>query len=162
MANLRLEWLNAADLKDNPRNWRRHPPAQAQALKELLEDPEVGWAGVLLYNERTQQLIDGHLRKEIIVDGKVPVVIGSWSEEGERRILATLDPIAYMAEHDHGMLTSLIESTTFQSAAVNALIAGLVKTEPVPQFAPASIDDQGRLDEKVKVTCPECGHEFTP
>lgn len=32
----------------------------------------------------------------------------------------------------------------------------------VPAFEPASIDEQGRLDEKKKCTCPECGHEFTP
>jgi hypothetical protein len=29
-----------------------------------------------------------------------------------------------------------------------------------PEFEPASIDDQGRLDEKKKQVCPECGHEF--
>jgi len=30
------------------------------------------------------------------------------------------------------------------------------------QFNPVDIDTQPRLDEKAKVTCPECGHEFTP
>ena len=29
-----------------------------------------------------------------------------------------------------------------------------------PDFEPASIDDQGKLDEKKKQICPECGHEF--
>jgi hypothetical protein len=32
----------------------------------------------------------------------------------------------------------------------------------VPGFEPAGIDEQGRLDEKAKCICPECGHEFTP
>jgi hypothetical protein len=32
----------------------------------------------------------------------------------------------------------------------------------VPDFQPGSEDDQGRLDEKAKITCPECKHEFTP
>lgn len=31
-----------------------------------------------------------------------------------------------------------------------------------PDFPPASADEQGRLDEKKKVCCPECGHEFAP
>jgi ParB-like chromosome segregation protein Spo0J len=31
-----------------------------------------------------------------------------------------------------------------------------------PTFEPVGMDEQGRLDEKAKVTCPECGHEFTP
>lgn len=32
----------------------------------------------------------------------------------------------------------------------------------VPYFVPASEDEQGRLDEKSNVTCPQCGHEFEP
>lgn len=32
----------------------------------------------------------------------------------------------------------------------------------VPNFGPASEDEQGRLDEKAKVICPKCNHEFTP
>ncbi len=32
----------------------------------------------------------------------------------------------------------------------------------MPNFEPVGIEQQGRLDEKAKVTCPECGHEFTP
>jgi len=30
----------------------------------------------------------------------------------------------------------------------------------VPDFEPAGIEDQGKLDEKKKIICPECGHEF--
>jgi hypothetical protein len=29
-------------------------------------------------------------------------------------------------------------------------------------FEPVGIEEQGRLDEKAKCTCPECGHVFTP
>jgi hypothetical protein len=32
----------------------------------------------------------------------------------------------------------------------------------VPGFGPASEDEQGRLDQKAPVTCPSCGHEWTP
>lgn len=31
-----------------------------------------------------------------------------------------------------------------------------------PDFEPGTEDDQGKLDEKKKVTCPECDHVFTP
>jgi hypothetical protein len=31
-----------------------------------------------------------------------------------------------------------------------------------PDFGPASTDEQGRLDKKNPITCPECGHEFVP
>ena len=31
-----------------------------------------------------------------------------------------------------------------------------------PDFEPVGMEEQGRLDEKAKVECPECGHEFAP
>ena len=31
-----------------------------------------------------------------------------------------------------------------------------------PDFQPTGVDEQGRLDRKNPVTCPECGHEFVP
>jgi hypothetical protein len=31
-----------------------------------------------------------------------------------------------------------------------------------PDFGPASADEQGRLDKKNPIQCPECGHEFIP
>ena len=40
---LRLEWWDAEKLSENPRNWRRHPPAQEAAFRQLLA--EVSWAG---------------------------------------------------------------------------------------------------------------------
>src|SRR6516225_2336792 len=90
---LRLEYWTPDELSDNPLNWRKHPEKQLTALKDVLAD--VGWAGALLFNERTNRLIDGHARKKISKSQeKVPVLIGSWSEEQEKKILATLDPLA--------------------------------------------------------------------
>jgi hypothetical protein len=31
-----------------------------------------------------------------------------------------------------------------------------------PDFQPTSAEQQGRLDRKNRITCPSCGHEFTP
>jgi hypothetical protein len=30
-----------------------------------------------------------------------------------------------------------------------------------PTFSPGTAEEQGRLDEKKQITCPECGHEFS-
>jgi hypothetical protein len=62
---LRLEWIEAGSLAENPLNWRRHPDAQVKALKDVIGDPSIGWAGACLYNERTGRLIDGHARKNV-------------------------------------------------------------------------------------------------
>lgn len=91
--SLRLEWRDPSDLAENPRNWRRHPESQVAALSDILE--EVGWAGAFLFNERTDRLIDGHARRKVAMQQgskKVPVLIGSWDEATEAKILATLDP----------------------------------------------------------------------
>ena len=44
----------------------------------------------------------------------------------------------------------------------NNLKEMLISSDEVPDFQPVGIDEQGRLDQKKPVTCPECGHEFTP
>src|ERR1700736_2877314 len=51
-----LRRVRAKDLIANPRNWRRHPKAQADALRGLLS--EIGYADALLVRE----LPDGKLR----------------------------------------------------------------------------------------------------
>jgi len=106
---LRLQWIEAGSLTENPLNWRRHSQEQLQSLRELLDDPQVGWAGACLFNERTGRLIDGHARREV-VDPKtpVPVLVGDWSEEAEAKILATLDPVGAMATGDAAAYQALI------------------------------------------------------
>lgn len=123
MQNLRLEWIEAGSLADNPNNWRKHSREQLQTIRDLINDPEVGWAGVCLYNERTQRLIDGHARKSVS-DAKalVPVLIGNWSEQAESKILATLDPVASMAQTDVAAYKALIENVQTDSVWVRDLM----------------------------------------
>ena len=156
--NLRLEYRTAEELADNPANWRTHPEAQRAALQDALN--ELDWAGALLFNEATGHLIDGHLRKQL-AKGPMPVLIGSWTPEQEKKILATLDPIAAMADPDQAQLSLLLQEISFESDAINAMMGTLIPA-PVPNFGPVGADEQGRLDEKKKVECPQCGHEYTP
>jgi DNA modification methylase len=121
---LRLEWRNRAELEDNPKNWRQHPNGQLLALRDIIA--EVGWAGALLFNERTGRLIDGHARKKIARKGeKIPVLVGSWTEEEERKILLTLDPIGSMAAADRTTLDELIASVRFESSALRTVLVQL-------------------------------------
>lgn len=135
---LRLEWRNAEELTENPRNWRRHPPAQEAALRQLLA--EVGCAGAALYNERTKRLIDGHLRRRVLRKGeKIPVLVGSWSEEQELKILLALDPIASMAGADKAALDQLLASVHFENSALDPLLQQL--SEIPYQNVPAELQD---------------------
>ena len=149
------------DLKANPKNWRKHPKAQADALAGVLD--AVGWVAPVIFNRQTGHLIDGHLRLELAVKRKektLPVSVVDLSEEEEAMILATFDPIAAMAEADRQMLAGLMQSIETEDEAIRDLLRGLA--DEVPDFQPISEDEVPRLDEKKKAICPECGHEFTP
>jgi hypothetical protein len=104
-----LEYLPASQLTENPANWRLHPPEQMAALDSVMT--EVGWAGALLFNERTGRLLDGHARRQLFASrgGEVPVLIGSWDEAAERKILTLLDAVGDLAETDQDKLRALTE-----------------------------------------------------
>ena len=98
------------DLIPNSRNRRRHPSVQQRALGTALD--EVGWVAEILVNQRTGQVVDGHLRVELAIargESSVPVTILDLSEEEERLVLATFDPLSAMARTDGKHLQSLLE-----------------------------------------------------
>jgi hypothetical protein len=152
---LRLEYRSPAELAENPRNWRTHPQAQVAALTDVLA--EVGWAGACLYNERTGRLIDGHARRKVAIEQgaeSVPVLIGSWDEATEAKILATLDPLAGMAEANTDALAALLEDVSTNSPAVQSLLDGLTpKAEDN-----AAADDSAQIQEQYAVYLP-CANE---
>jgi len=159
-----LRRVPASDLLPSPKNWRRHPKAQIDALQGVLA--EIGFADALLARETPDglELIDGHLRADVMGSGLVPVLILDVTAEEADKILLTLDPLAAMAHKDDDALLALLRDTSFDSPAVNALLEALANGERavMPDFSEVGAEEQGRLDEKAKVTCPECGHEFTP
>lgn len=131
---LRLEWVEAGSLRANPANWRKHPAQQVAALRESIAD--VGWAGALLYNERTKRLIDGHARRDNAEPTElVPVLVGHWTPEQERRILATLDPITALAKPDPEALGKLLDGLTFDGEALAKLGQDLAREIVLPAAA---------------------------
>ena len=130
---LRLEWRTPAELADNPENWRKHPDSQTDGLTAVIG--KVGWAGAALYNETTGRLIDGHARKNLpaacLVDGKIPVLVGNWTEEQEKLILLTLDPLAALAEADNDILGKLLLENQSEDAAIQALLEGLANENEI-------------------------------
>jgi ParB-like chromosome segregation protein Spo0J len=72
----------AKELVPNPKNWRRHPKAQADALRAMLG--EIGNADALLVRElpdKRLMLIDGHLRAETMPNEQIPVLVLNVNEE---------------------------------------------------------------------------------
>src|SRR5664280_1392304 len=97
------------ELLPNPANWRQHGAVQRQALSDVLG--EVGLVQSVIVNRVSGHLIDGHLRVELAKAQEqptIPVVYVELSEEEERVILASLDPIAALASADREKLVELL------------------------------------------------------
>ncbi|HJU28055.1 MAG TPA: ParB N-terminal domain-containing protein [Candidatus Binataceae bacterium] len=115
--------VRASDLTPNPKNWRRHPKAQADALRGLLQ--EIGYADALLVRELPDghfMIIDGHLRAQTTPAAEVPVLVLDVSEEEADKILLTLDPLAAMAQADAERIQTLLTTVRSDNQAVQELI----------------------------------------
>ena len=137
-----LRRVRAGELLPDKRNWRRHPKAQREALRGMLS--EIGYADALLVRETVEGkliLIDGHLRAALDPNQVVPVLVLDLDEIEAGKLLATLDPLAAMAQPDMDALMALLADTSFQSAAVNEMLEALANGETIPlkQF-------QGQID----------------
>lgn len=118
-----LRIVPASELLPNPKNWRTHPKAQQDALRGILA--EVGMADACLARQLPDgslMLIDGHLRAETVADANVPVLILDVTEEEADKILATLDPLAAMAEKDAEQLASLLGELKESNDALTPLV----------------------------------------
>ena len=102
---IRHEEMPVSELTPNPKNWRKHPKGQAEALSGAIE--EVGYLIPVTWNQRTGKILDGHLRVELARANReetIPVNVVDLSEEEEAKALLTLDPITAMAEADKDLL----------------------------------------------------------
>ena len=119
-----LRYVKAGDLRDNTKNWRSHPDFQRSALEAVLA--EVGIADALIAYERDGELtlIDGHLRKDLSDDVEWPVLVLDVNDAEADKLLATLDPLAGLAEGDTEMLDSLLAQVEADEE-VSALLAAI-------------------------------------
>lgn len=127
--------MSPQELKANPKNWRKHPKAQAEGLDGVLT--EIGWVQNVILNRTTGHLIDGHLRIELAIrnrESQVPVTVVELSQEEEDTVLATIDPITTMAKVNHEALAALIAGITTTSPAVADLIDRIKKNSCIQQY----------------------------
>ena len=153
-----LRRVKASELLPNPKNWRTHPVAQQDALRGVLA--EVGYADALIARETPEglMLVDGHLRAETTPDSDVPVLVLDIDEAEADLILATLDPLAAMAEADTAQMRGLLDGIA-ETDGMADLFATL-RQEYAPTFEPVPLEIQSQLDQKNPTRCPECGHEW--
>jgi len=120
-----LRRVKASEILPNPANWRTHPKAQQDAMRGILA--EVGIADALLVRETPAglQLIDGHLRADVAPDSEWPVLVLDVDDKEAAKLLATIDPLAAMAETDPEKLKELLQQIEIDSEALQQMLAEL-------------------------------------
>jgi len=155
-----LRRVRAATLRPNPRNWRTHPEHQRQALRAVLD--EIGYADALVARELedgTLELVDGHLRAETTPDEIVPVLIVDVSEQEAGVLLATLDPLAAMAEPDQRQLQALLEEHSLPDAYLRATLEKLAGVGDLPLVPDDSSQSAVSLVPELYQIVVECAGE---
>jgi DNA modification methylase len=121
-----LRRVRAGDLRPHPKNWRKHPEEQANALRGILA--EIGYVDALMVRELPDgalQIVDGHLRAETTPDAEVPVLVVDLDDKEAEKVLATFDPLGAMAEPDEEQLAALLKGIETDSEALAALLEQL-------------------------------------
>lgn len=148
-----LRRVPASELLPNPRNWRTHPRSQQDALRGVLA--EIGFADALIARETDDglQLIDGHLRADVMGQETVPVLVVDLTTEEADKLLVTLDPLAAMANTAQDQLLGLLAETRFEAEAVNAMLEALANGErqPMPELYEPSDDQSNEIPESYNV-----------
>tara|TARA_R100001594_G_C4053581_1_gene265444 strand:+ start:6215 stop:6724 length:510 start_codon:yes stop_codon:yes gene_type:complete len=158
-----LRRVNASELMPNPKNWRTHPVGQQDALKSVLS--QIGYADAVIARETKDglMLIDGHLRAETTPDATIPVLVLDINEEEADLLLATLDPLAGMAEPNTELLKQLLEGIDDSDDHITALIQGVKDMNQIIDYNPEPPTDWNDYDDetiKTNNTCPKCGYEW--
>jgi len=129
-----LRRVSASELRPNPKNWRTHPQAQADALKGVLA--EIGIADAVLARELDDgslMLLDGHLRVETMGDQILPVLVLDVNEAEGDKVLATLDPLAAMAESDAAKLDAILREVDTGSPELQQMLSDLAEAAELYQ-----------------------------
>ena len=147
----------ASSLIPNPKNWRVHNNRQRNILKGILA--EVGYADALLVRELSDgslQLLDGHLRAETTPHQPVPVLVLDLDDAEADKLLATLDPLAALADTDQTMLDELLAQIETENTAVQAFLREL--TDARPEDIGKDLDDlELKIPEvyQILITCQD-------
>src|ERR1017187_229609 len=138
---------NPGQLLANPANWRIHPHAQEQALMGILD--EVGWVQRVIVNTRTGFVLDGHLRVATAIshgEKRIPVLYVDLSEEEEKKVLLTIDPLSAMAGVDSAKLEELLKEVSIESDGLRSGIEKYAKDAGVSVDGEQAVDAEAKTD----------------
>jgi len=106
---------------------------------------QVGWVQSVIVNKNSGNIVDGHLRVSEAINNKedVPVVYVDLTDDEEKLILATIDPLSALAKTNNDALKSLVEDIKgdydlaefgYTSKSLDKLLDSKVNEKPEIEF----------------------------
>lgn len=149
-------------LKDNPKNRNKHGQDQIERLAELY-----AYQGVrhpIVVSNLTGFIVAGHGRKLAAIRAgikEMPVVFQDFeSLDQEYAFIQSDNAVSLWAELDLSAINADIQDLGPDFNIDMLGIHNFTLDVADKNFEPAEESDQGKLDQKTKHLCPECGHEF--
>lgn len=121
-------------LMGHPYNYRRHGAKQQEIMSETLGT--LGWVQAVLVSKNTGTVLDGHMRVELALrndEPTVPVIYVEVSEDEERTILATFDPLGGMAYIDRDQLAELVGDIDLTNGTITKIHESLFASDSETQ-----------------------------
>ena len=155
-----IEQISIQALIPYARNSRTHSDAQVAQIAASIR--EFGFTNPVLI-DKDGGIIAGHgrvmgARKLGLTE--VPCIrLAHLTDTQKRAYIIADNKLALNAGWDEELLA--VEFSDLLSEGFDLQLTGFAPGETsTPDFAPGTEEDQGRLDQKKPVTCPNCGHEF--
>lgn len=150
------------ELKPHPMNVNTHSPEQIEFFVGVLKYQGIRRA--ITVSKRSGFITRGHGLLEAIRKcgwSEAPVDYQTYdSEEQELADIVADNELARLSMTDRKLLDALALKLP-QGFDLKLLAIPRFELPKPPDFSPGSEEDQGKLDIKVKIECPNCGHQFT-
>lgn len=157
--------VDPATLVPNPRNPNKHPPKQIELLAKILDFQ--GWRLPIVVSNLSGFIVRGHgrlLAAHVLGLQQVPVDYQDYDTEAQEWAdLVADNTIAELAEMDSKNLKDIIEE--LDTGELDLEVLGFAEDELaslMTQIYTPPHQDDDQKDPRGGVTCPECGHQWTP
>lgn len=154
--------VQASSLVPSNLNWKTHPEQQRTLVDAAMQ--EIGIADVLIArrNEAGElELIDGHLRQDILGDTEVPVAVFDLTEAEGNKLMLVLDPLAGLAEPNAQDMDALLRTIEISNQDLSGFVTQMAEDAGVvPKQWDSPEPAAGKPRPAKEHTCPMCGHVY--
>ena len=162
-ASVEYKRVKIDELHEDPANARIHPENNLADIRASLK--EFGQVEPLVVQKSSGKVIGGNGRLKVMRDlgwTECDVAYVDMDNMKATALGIALNRAGERAEWDKETLDKLLGEIGDVNEELEQSFKELEEAVGItpPDFQPATLDEQGQLDQKAKVTCPNCGHEF--